>query len=745
MRDIVILFFAGSSLVYAGVSVTTQQAEILPATRSLGTSTALLFPFVTDDAGFDTEITISNTSADTEGSSPQAGSCSLNFYGFNPPASVLTSTSIAAGQQLVFDLSQGGGGIAAAPGFQGYIIANCSFPGARGAAKILGGTHFAFSQDAQVLTLPRSTAQRQLLLFPFVTNENGFDTGIAIANTSSDPFGTSPTSGTCSLNFYGAAAPARPIVTPTIASGTVYATLASVITPGFQGYVIAVCNFSEAATIAFVSDVGAERLAYTETAVPITTPRSALNSSLLFSQVTNQNGQDTAITIANTTTDPFGTPPVSGSCTLSFYGANAPSPITTPAIASGTVYTALASLIAPDFQGYMVASCQFPLANGWAFLGPFGATADGDSEAAELVTTPRSVTPAALLFTAAGNWGGNDTSIVISNTSEDPFGTQAMAGTCAINYFGSTLGASIPPPQTSTSIQPGSQLSFTISKGNPAQGISPAPGFRGYVIANCGFPLARGLATTSGSPASKPGIFRDGFLWLLDVNGNHQFDSPPDDVFAFGGVPGDIPITGDWSGSGTTKIGIYRPSNGLFILDYNGNGQFDSSDKVYNLGVGIQPGDIPVVGDWNGTGISKIGIFRQGFFWILDTNGDGMFDSSDQSFAFGGVAGDVPVVGDWNASGTSKVGVFRSGFLWILDTNGDHMVDAGDQVFAFGGIPGDVPVVGDWNGDGRTKVGVFRDGFFWVLDTNGDQMFDLGDEAFAFGGIAGDIPVTGKW
>jgi hypothetical protein len=243
------------------------------------------------------------------------------------------------------------------------------------------------------------------------------------------------------------------------------------------------------------------------------------------------------------------------------------------------------------------------------------------------------------------------------------------------------------------------------------------------------------------------GIFRSGFFWLLDVDGNQQFNSPPDRAFAFGGIAGDIPITGDWSGSGTTKVGVYRSSNGLFLLDYDGDGQFTSADKVYNLGVGTQPGDIPVVGDWNGDGRTKVGLFRQGFFWILDTNGNGVFEQgTDAAFAFGGVAGDVPIVGDWNGSGTSKVGVFRAGFLWVLDTNGNHAVDSGDQVFPFGGITGDVPVVGDWNGDGRTKVGVFRMGFFWVLDTNGNQVFDSGtDQAFAFGGITGDKPVVGKW
>jgi uncharacterized repeat protein (TIGR01451 family) len=255
---------------------------------------------------------------------------------------------------------------------------------------------------------------------------------------------------------------------------------------------------------------------------------------------------------------------------------------------------------------------------------------------------------------------------------------------------------------------------------------------------------------------SKPGIFRSGYFWLEDVDGNQQFNSPPDRAFAFGGVAGDIPITGDWSGSGTTKVGIYRPSNGLFILDYNGNGVFDPGvDLVYNLGVGTDPTDVPVVGDWNGSGRTKVGLFRKGFFWILDTNGNGIYEQGvDATYAFGGVVGDVPVVGDWTGSGASKIGLFRLGFYWILDANGNGLLDSinatgGDQAFAFGGIAGDVPLVGDWNADGTSKVGVFRQGFFWVLDANGNHTFDgTGpgqDLAFPFGGISGDVPVAGRW
>jgi hypothetical protein len=87
---------------------------------------------------------------------------------------------------------------------------------------------------------------------------------MAVSNTSTDPFGTTPQAGNCSLNWYGAAAPSAPTMLPAsgnIATGTTSTVLASTTVPGFQGYMIAVCNFQYAHGFAFVSDVGARNLA----------------------------------------------------------------------------------------------------------------------------------------------------------------------------------------------------------------------------------------------------------------------------------------------------------------------------------------------------------------------------------------------------------------------------------------------------------------------------------------------------
>jgi len=109
--------------------------------------TNLLFPFVTNQAGFDTGIAISNTSRDPfsgNASRLQAGTCTINYYGTTPggpaPAADTTTNPVEAGAQLLFVLSSGGAnGIDAVPGFQGYIIAQCRFQYAHGFAFITDG------------------------------------------------------------------------------------------------------------------------------------------------------------------------------------------------------------------------------------------------------------------------------------------------------------------------------------------------------------------------------------------------------------------------------------------------------------------------------------------------------------------------------------------------------------------------------------------------------------------------------
>jgi len=139
-----------------------------------------------------------------------------------------------------------------------------------------------------------------------------------------------------------------------------------------------------------------------------------------------------------------------------------------------------------------------------------------------------------------------------------------------------------------------------------------------------------------------------------------------------------------------TNIGVFR--NGQWYLDANGNGAWDAgTDTLTTFGL---PGDIPVTGDWNGTGTTKIGVFRNGV-WYLDTNGNGVWDAGTDTFTTFGLPGDVPVTGDWTATGTTKIGVFRNG-EWYMDANGNGVWDAGTDTLTTFGLAGDQPITGAW-------------------------------------------------
>ena len=100
-------------------------------------STTLLFPFVTNQADYDTGIVISNTSQDTFGTTESAGSCEVSFHGSmlggGAAPDSYTSDSIAAGEHLFVQLSS------EAAGFQGYLMARCDFQFAHGAAFLTNG------------------------------------------------------------------------------------------------------------------------------------------------------------------------------------------------------------------------------------------------------------------------------------------------------------------------------------------------------------------------------------------------------------------------------------------------------------------------------------------------------------------------------------------------------------------------------------------------------------------------------
>ncbi len=241
----------------------------------------------------------------------------------------------------------------------------------------------------------------------------------------------------------------------------------------------------------------------------------------------------------------------------------------------------------------------------------------------------------------------------------------------------------------------------------------------------------------NGDGVTDVGVYVKG-EWFIDLNGNGIWDDA--DLWAKLGTADDRPVTGDWDGDGKTDIGIFGPAwagdpravaaePGL-PDPYNqptgakknvppqphqatigqrelkrtrgGTLRADLIDHVFHFG---QQGDVPITGDWSGTGVDSIGIFNGGQ-WILDVDGDGKRSEQDITLKLG-EGGDKPVVGDFDGDGVDELGVYREGH-WHIDINHDGALDERDLHHELGD-GSHTPVVGDWDGDGVDQVGVHQE------------------------------------
>jgi hypothetical protein len=284
--------------------------------------------------------------------------------------------------------------------------------------------------------------------------------------------------------------------------------------------------------------------------------------------------------------------------------------------------------------------------------------------------------------------------------------------------------------------------------------------------------LGMSLMVLNDAPNSKSagiGVFRSGSAdeWLLR---DSPTEGSPEIDFFYGGQ-GDKPVVGDWNAGHETTVGLFRPSGTQYNATPNDQWLTRTSNTSGDASVSAtfgQADDLPVTGDWDGDGITTIGVFRkagapnntspgnQSDMWILSNSPVGA--TQDYVIYYGG-DGDLPVVGDWDGNGTTTIGVFRPANTtingstedqWILcDTNTSNDTTLPRITYGAGG---DSPIVGDWNGDGTTTIGVFipagapanpsKTENMWVLTNSKDG--STRDYVF-FYGAAGDLPIAGNW
>ena len=198
------------------------------------------------------------------------------------------------------------------------------------------------------------------------------------------------------------------------------------------------------------------------------------------------------------------------------------------------------------------------------------------------------------------------------------------------------------------------------------------------------------------------------------------------------GLPGDVPLMGDWDCDGVETPGVYRLSTGgVHLRNSHSVGVADTSFLFGN------PGDRAIAGDFNGNGCDTVSLYRShratAYVKFAIMNG-----VTDLSFLLGN-PGDRSFAGDFNGNGVDTVGLHRNttGRVFLANRNGPTTATA--VVF---GNPGDQIVAGDWDGDGVDTVAAYRpsNGMFYYRNSN---TTGSGDGALYVGRGLTVVPVSG--
>jgi hypothetical protein len=265
--------------------------------------------------------------------------------------------------------------------------------------------------------------------------------------------------------------------------------------------------------------------------------------------------------------------------------------------------------------------------------------------------------------------------------------------------------------------------------------VVPAPGVS---VANILGPLKNNggptqtLALVAGSPAldaGDPGGCRDsqGALLQTDQRGfPRHVDGNNDgtvrcDIGAVEGVGGAATLI-DFDRDGISDIGVYR--DGTWFIRR-------SSDEGLTTTVwGGAPQDIPVPADYDGDGKTDIALYRDGTWFIRRSS-----DNQEPVVIWGGAPQDIPLPRDYDGDGKTDIALYRDG-TWFIRRSSDNQ----EPVVVWGGAPQDIPVPADYDGDGKTDIALYRDGTWFIRRSSDNQ-----EPVVVWGGAPQDIPVPGDY
>ena len=184
--------------------------------------------------------------------------------------------------------------------------------------------------------------------------------------------------------------------------------------------------------------------------------------------------------------------------------------------------------------------------------------------------------------------------------------------------------------------RPGTGYTLRATSGNLTPGTSNA-----FDVVAPQPPSGRTAFDVNGDGTGDPGIMRPGGgsggtdLWYVPFG----FTGGTGSFNIYFGAPGDLPVMGDYDGDGKADAVIYRPTSGLWYGVRTATGTVAVQESI-----GWQSGDVPAPADYNGDGWTDLGYFRPSngswFGLSIRTGARGQVLNTGPGL---GQSGDIPV------------------------------------------------------------------------------------------------------
>ncbi|MBI5873337.1 MAG: hypothetical protein HZB36_04250 [Candidatus Omnitrophica bacterium] len=238
----------------------------------------------------------------------------------------------------------------------------------------------------------------------------------------------------------------------------------------------------------------------------------------------------------------------------------------------------------------------------------------------------------------------------------------------------------------------------------------------------------------------------DSGLWEVAVSQSGVFTNALDWLTGFGATRDWAPIGGDFNGDGLTDIGIYNSLTGEFKTALSSGSGFTVQGAWFTFGGASASWQI-FTGNFNADKYTDLAFYNKDTGEIRVALGTGSGFSAIATWLNNAETGYIAMSGDFNGDGLSDLSLFKktAGEFKIYFSNSKAFVDGGVWISGFATARD--PLLSDFNHDGLTDIGYWdTSSFSWnYAISTGSVFINKGVWLQGFGAGTDESATTGDF